>query len=333
MIDISVIVPVYKVEKFIGRCVASVARQKGVTTELILVDDRGGDQSVAVAVETLTKANYVNVTILGHEKNRGLSAARNTGTDIASGKYVFYLDSDDWLASDDALLKLKDVAEKENVACVVGEYADCEAEGGKELQVPYKFATTSAVHGEDKVRSIYASKCIPVTAWNKLILRDFLQDNHLSFHEGILHEDSLWTFQLMALLPSICMVNTVTYCYAINPESIMNKMSAEKFSRRKDSSEIVLNEMYNFLQEHNIKSTALTNYIEETRNYMYLKLLVDGLEWSDMKAFFKKTFRKLPFSKWCSMPTKLKLLHIYQLLPYPLCFWTYKMMASIQRKR
>lgn len=333
MTDISVIVPIYKVEQFVARCVTSIARQQGVSTEIILVDDCGGDRSIAVAEETLAALGYASYRVLRHEHNRGLSAARNTGTAKATGRYVYYIDSDDWLAREDALKTMFEAAEKADACCVVGLYADCEADSGKLLNVPYNYGTDQIVRGEESVRSVYSSKCIPVTAWNKLIRRDFLQANDLTFREGILHEDTLWTFQLMALLPSLMMLNKVTYHYAINPESIMNKMSEEKYRRRKDSCEVVLSEMYAFMGKHSICSQELRNYIEETRNYMYLKLIVDGLGWRDMKAFFRKTFRRLSFSQWRAMPTKLKVLHAYQLMPYPMSFWAYKTMASIQQRR
>lgn len=333
MTDISIIVPVYKVEDYVARCVRSVAAQKGVSTELVLVDDCGGDGSIALAETTLASLGYANYRILRHEANRGLSAARNTGTAEATGMYIYYLDSDDWLVADDSLATMWRMAEETGAACVVAQYDDCNADTGETLQVPYDLGQSRLLQGGDGIRAAYASKALPVTAWNKLIRRDFLSREGLEFKEGILHEDSLWTFQLMAVLPSLYIYNKVTYHYAINPESIMNKMGAEKFRRREDSCAAVLDGMQRFLEAKGIHSDELSNYIEETRNYMCLKFLVDGLPPRETRGFFRRTFRRLPLAQWRTLPMKGKVLHAYQLFPLPVAYWIYMAQANIQKRR
>ena len=98
---ISIIVPIYNVEEFIAECLQSVVAQTYRDYELILVDDCGTDGSMSVAARFASHpALEGKMRILRHDRNRGLSAARNTGTAAAKGKYVLFLDSDDILAPD-----------------------------------------------------------------------------------------------------------------------------------------------------------------------------------------------------------------------------------------
>ena len=119
---ISIIIPVYNVAEYITECLQSVMRQtyKG-EIECILVDDCGTDNSIAVAEKLL--ADYkgaISFRILRHAHNRGLSAARNTGTDAATSDYIYYLDSDDYI-SDDCLEVLAEPLKSREYDMVVGD--------------------------------------------------------------------------------------------------------------------------------------------------------------------------------------------------------------------
>ncbi len=94
---ISVIIPVYNVERYIRRCLDSVLAQEGVSLEVILVDDGSTDSSGAICEEYAKKDGRIRVL---HQKNGGLSSARNAGLAVAGGEYVGFVDSDDWIAKD-----------------------------------------------------------------------------------------------------------------------------------------------------------------------------------------------------------------------------------------
>ena len=119
---ISIIIPIYNVEEYITECLQSVMRQtyKG-EIECILVDDCGTDNSIAVAERHI--ADYkgpIEFRVLHHVRNRGLSAARNTGTDAATGDYIYYLDSDDYI-SDDCLEVLAEPLKKREYEMILGD--------------------------------------------------------------------------------------------------------------------------------------------------------------------------------------------------------------------
>ena len=120
---VSIIIPVYNVSKYIERCLKSALDQTWKDLEIILVDDCTPDDSMDIArsvLETSSRSNMV--TILKHEKNRGLSAARNTGIRQAKGDYLYFLDSDDYLPVNSIEL-LADAAIRHNVDFVIGEFA------------------------------------------------------------------------------------------------------------------------------------------------------------------------------------------------------------------
>src|SRR5690554_3790562 len=97
MIDISVIVPVYKVELYIEKCIYSLLSQTFNNFEIILVDDRSPDRSIDLAKKILENQSRIPYQIISKEKNEGLSAARNTAIKNSNGKYLLFVDSDDWI--------------------------------------------------------------------------------------------------------------------------------------------------------------------------------------------------------------------------------------------
>ena len=121
MAIVSIIIPVYKVEPYIERCVQSVMAQTYTDIECILVDDCSPDQSIAICERMLIEYHGpITFQILHHEQNRGLSAARNTGTNAANSDYIFYLDSDDEITHDCISLLVKETERHPGVELVQG---------------------------------------------------------------------------------------------------------------------------------------------------------------------------------------------------------------------
>ena len=117
-IDISVIIPAFNREKYIGKCIQSVLRQEAVTAEIIIVDDGSNDATLKVCNDYAKE--YSNICVL-HQENRGMASARNAALDIAKGDYITFLDSDDCLA-EDALISMLTAIKEKNVNAVIGEY-------------------------------------------------------------------------------------------------------------------------------------------------------------------------------------------------------------------
>lgn len=199
---ISIIIPIYNVESYIEECLKSVASQtclnQGVQVVCILVDDCGTDNSIAICEKFIQEYHGpIAFKLLHHEHNRGLSAARNTGMDIAQGEYIFFLDSDDKITPE-CLEKLYAKALDTEADVTFGSY---ETFGCENKQ----YITNGAPY---------------VTAWNKLCKRIFLQQNHIQFIEGLIHEDCPWSFEIECKGAKFAHVPDITYLYLVREGSL-----------------------------------------------------------------------------------------------------------------
>lgn len=225
---ISIIIPVYNVEQYVEECLKSVANQtmtEGI--ECIIVDDCGPDNSAAIAKQFIDSyKGDIRFTFIQRENNGGLSAARNTGIEAATGEYVYFLDSDDYLVPS-AIETLISIADRN---------------GGVDL-LPALYITNAGHHMNqfgghsfpefsDNQKII---KCalldydrIPVTAANRLIRRQLIIDNALWFKEGIIHEDNYWTFFLAKHVKRMAFCPRKLYFYRETPGSITKSKNTEK---------------------------------------------------------------------------------------------------------
>lgn len=214
MVKVSVIVPIYNVSEYITGCMRSLASQTFCDFEVILVDDCGTDDSVDKAVEVLSSCN-VNHKLLHHKHNRGLSAARNTGMSVAEGEYIYFLDSDDTISSD-CLELLVGKAEELHVQMVAGGiHVD-----GNDDNIPLLNTKAEAYYTNADVFKSYLAGEYYMMAWNKLVRKDFLLDNHVEFVEGLVHEDNPWSFETACKLSSIAFVENPTYNYLVRENSL-----------------------------------------------------------------------------------------------------------------
>lgn len=219
---ISIVIPVYNVSAYIGRCLASVKSQTYGDCEVILVDDCGTDDSIAQC-ESYINQNRLDWRIVHHTRNRGLSAARNTGTAVATGDYVLYVDSDDELLPN-CVQAMVDVAKAYPLSQIVQ---------GLTLSVPEKaYYDMTRYSGIDFVADrnwivadfLCPSQSLPVNAWNKLIRLDYIRENNLIFEEGLIHEDEMWMLHSIKSLSAIAFVHEYTYKHYSTVGSIMSTM-------------------------------------------------------------------------------------------------------------
>lgn len=222
---VSVIIPVYQVSNYVERCLLSVMNQTYKCIECIIVDDCSTDDSVA-KIEGLIDSyeGPINFHILHHEHNRGLSAARNTGTDAAIGNYIYYLDSDDEISLDCIEKLVSYVINDDTIEMVQGSFL--KTIDGKELL--WK-CDTKRILGNDEVRYQFLNKrAINYGVWNKLLKRSLVIDNHIYNKEGIINEDLLWTFYLIKRLSKAQLCSDITYLYHTRVGSIVSLSSVER---------------------------------------------------------------------------------------------------------
>ena len=215
--DVTVIVPVYNVEKYIRRCLQSVIEQQadGLSIECLLIDDCSPDDSIAIARHFVEDyRGSICFRFLRHEQNRGLSAARNTGIDAARGDFLMFLDSDDNLAPGAVAEMLQASALHPQSALVMGQYAE-----GQHVLPDY--GSTGCLNDGVLIQRMFLEEKISFHAWNKLVSRKLVKDHSLYFAEGILFEDVLWSSRLFTVVDSVVLIPVVTYHYQDNPASIM----------------------------------------------------------------------------------------------------------------
>ena len=222
---VSVIIPVYNVSDYVERCVRSVMAQCYSDIECIIVDDCSLDDSITKC-ERLIKAydGPISFSIFRHEKNKGVSAARNTGMKVATGDYVVYMDSDDAI-TEDCIEKLARPIERDgSIEMVIGNFVR-DVEGHRTCRQQQERELGS----RDAIRDFFfCQRGFFVTPCNRLVKRDFLIQNELYFTEGLLWEDNLWTFYLLKHLCHIYIIPDLTYVYYHRPCSITTGTASDK---------------------------------------------------------------------------------------------------------
>ena len=237
MPKISVIIPVYNVEKYIEECLESIVNQTFTDTEIICVDDCGTDASMSV-VERYAQQDG-RIKILHHEKNKGLGAARNTGMDEANGEYIFFLDSDDY-ALPDTLKNLyeKAIQTKSDITVVhVEAFADDDSEETKNRVTESNKWLDKIVQDNYKVtpdnyqKSISDLTCL---AWGKLYKKDFIENNHLRFIEQkVMHEDNGFWLKVCACFPDITYIDYLGVMYRMRQGAITDVINKRKQHNKK----------------------------------------------------------------------------------------------------
>lgn len=217
---VSVIIPVYGVEKYIERCARSLFEQTLEDIEYIFVDDCTPDNSISILRKVLSE--YPNrekqVKILHHEKNKGLAQARQTGLKIASGEYIAHCDSDDWV--DKYLYKIAhNKAKSESLDVVVYEGERTNGQNGVKI-------SSACCHSIDKCLTSMMHRKMWWSLCNKIIKRE-IYNNNIIYPQDNMGEDMCLTLQLISYCKNVGYINKKYYYYD-NSSSIMAEVGAEK---------------------------------------------------------------------------------------------------------
>lgn len=220
---ISINIPVFKCEKYILRCLDSVKNQAYKNLEIILINDCTPDNSVEIIEEFIQDNPDLNIKLLHNEFNEGLSVVRNKGIENSNGKYVYMLDSDDYITAD-CIEKLVQIAEFENPDIVVGETICLDSKDGKEKMLfPIK-SNQNILEGNDLIFEKFVEGDWPIIGPNKLYNRNWINENNIRFVKGLYSQDELWAFHCASKLEKIAFLKEVTYIYYLHGEStIYNK--------------------------------------------------------------------------------------------------------------
>ena len=264
MCEISIIIPVYNVEKYLRDCLESVFSQAFNDMEVICINDVSTDKSLEILQKYAQKDSRVK--IINNCKNSGLSFSRNVGLREAKGTYIMFLDSDDMLA-DNALKELHTYIEKNDVqGMVYNREVRLESETAKKCyqflsQTEQKFAKSDIISGKDLFIEMAEEKCWKTEVWRYLWKRKFLLENKLFFYEGIFHEDELYSFKSLMKAEKILCVNKKYYIYRRRDESITSTIKY----RHVESLFLIFNEVYNIWKTETFDASveqAIETYLD-----------------------------------------------------------------------
>ena len=282
MVKVSVIVPVYGVEKYIVKCINSIINQKLKDIEIIVVNDGTKDNSIKLIEENF---NDDRIKIFNKE-NGGLASARNYGIKKAKGEYLFFVDSDDFI--DECLEEMYNKATKNNVDLVICDYYKY-FENGEKIHIPI-IPFFEKNNNKCSITSMPGAVC-------KLVKRNIVLENNIEFFEKHYFEDNAIMPYLCALCKNFVYINKPYYYYLQRDGSILNQ---QKYNKKWEDIFPALTNLYNRFKDDNI----INEYYEELE-YIYIEYLLHAanLKFIDYKEGIpniKKVSKvmKEKFPKW-----------------------------------
>jgi glycosyltransferase involved in cell wall biosynthesis len=254
---VSVIVPVYNVEEYIRECIKSIQVQTYSNLEIIVVNDGTKDKSIEIIKDLIETDSRIRVI---SQPNQGLSAARNTGIENATGKYVAMIDSDDKIKPD-FIKHLFDVADSQNADIVRGSFRDF---GGN---TPSGWIADFLIEPQNGIQTLdeFLDNSISFVVWSSLYRTEFLNLNNLRFTPGILLEDGDFTVRSYLKARKVLTTNYTDYQYRIRPGSILTSNNAKRMS---ESEEIIIKK---FINELSITTSDKISNILKKAIYSFMR--------------------------------------------------------------
>lgn len=268
--SISVIVPIYNMEKYLGRCIESILSQTYQAIELILIDDGSTDGSLACCRAYAEADSRIKVI---HQKNSGVSAARNKGIQNASGAYIAFVDPDDWIEKDMYELLYKQLKVYHTDVCLCDFYRDT-----KNRSVPKSFEFEEELLNKEKIidelinnmigiedisfKSTYVMGC----AWRGLYSKDFIKEHQLSFVEGLsIMEDLVFMVQMLLKCEYAAILHKPLYHYIQNPKSTLHT-----YNKRMWEDQMIV---FNYL-EKSVQEAGLENLMRNRLDLRYISMIL-----------------------------------------------------------
>lgn len=265
-IKVSIVIPIYNVEKYIRNCIESVINQSYKNIEIICVDDCGNDNSINIVKQY--KDNRIK--IIRHEYNKGLAVTRNTGIKNSTGDYIYFLDSDDYIHKDTILDLLNNAVE--NNADITFSLNEDHIMLGTEKPIIVKqhldLKSTKQNFIVNKENFLFYFNTIPTVSWNKLLKKSFLLDNKIFFiNENVIHEDIGFLIKLLSNYPKISFIDKIHYYYLKRKYSIMYSTSKSLYKKIVNKRKVI-DDACLYITENN-KDKDIIKIIKKRYNILY----------------------------------------------------------------
>ena len=319
---ISVIVPVYNVEGYIDRCVESIASQSYRNLEILLVDDGSKDASPIIADNWAKKDSRIRVI---HQNNAGLSAARNAGIEVATGSYIVFVDSDDWIHKDMITGLVACLDDADIVCCGMIRATDTQ-----ESDIPW-YSEKKILSSNEVIKILIENKIFTAHV-PKNIYPKYLFDN-IKFPAGKLFEDVRTIHKLFSKVDRICIIPERYYYYYVRDDSITNTVRLRNQIEWYDALEERTQDLSNVLSEEDIdmvqsqKAVVISLAVVQNDFSNEEKLLYCN-EIEQIKLFLKQKNTKKSVRKYAT-----KTQYIYYLLARTFFFSANKIYCALGMNR
>lgn len=274
MPEISIIVPVYKVEKYLNRCIDSILNQTFSDFDLILVDDGSPDNCGKTCDEYAEKDKRIKVI---HKENGGLASARNAGLDVTDNDYIVFIDSDDQIEPNHIETLYNCVKSTED------NYIFCGMKSVSETDRTYTLNTPdNRFVSEKQIDFLNLHKKSSIGfAWNVLFYNSVLKKYNIRFNENVIIEDLPFTLEYMKHMSMLSYTGTCTYNYMQHDSTLSNKYYRHNFRRYQEKYSAIMN-FCNYIHE-NIPSDLASIYL-----YHFIKCLDNTFDKRNDESFFAK---------------------------------------------
>ena len=282
---VSVIVPVYNVEKYLARCIQSVCGQSYQGLEIILVDDGSKDKSGVICDEYAEQDGRIKVI---HKENGGLGDARNAGVEKAEGKYLLFVDSDDRI-HENLVRDTVETAEKNQADMVIFDYIGEEENGNLTDRFTFPFSVNRVIEVAEEKELIMRS----CSAVNKLIRRELWKESGFQFPKGRYYEDLATIPKVMTKTKKIVYLPEVYYYYLMRDGSIMH---SRNFEKNYEDRTWAVDQLLEYFERENLIETyrnELEYLIFENTYFVPSKEIV----LNDRKSEYLKKFRDYAYNK------------------------------------
>lgn len=223
---VSIIVPIYKVEKYLAECVDSLLCQTYRDLEIILVDDGSPDACGEICDNYRERDERIKVL---HKENGGQSSARNAGLGLATGEYVLFMDSDDYLPRNAVEILVGNIGDLDFVHAYGLNFADDrKLSKEREASTVKKYTYSGVYQGHVLLKELLTHNDYVAGVPHYLYRRSFLTENHLTFYEGIIHEDEEFTARAFLLSEKCAVLPLVLYMHRVREDSTMGQRIAFK---------------------------------------------------------------------------------------------------------
>lgn len=320
---VSVIIPCYKVEKYLDRCVESVINQTLKDLEIILVDDESPDRVPEMCNEWALKDTRIKVV---HKKNGGLGMACNSGIEVATGKYVAFLDSDDWI-DDDMYQTMYNTAEKYQAQMVFTGLRRVDINGNVVGYLTHKekFQLYKGKNEIDKLAcdlvasdvSIAAERTLQMSAKVVLYSKNTIDENHLCFvsEREVMSEDMHFNLNMLSRSQCVCVIPNYFYNYRCTAGSITQKVDLNQFERIKYLYDYTHGECIALGIMGNVEQRVKRMFIGYTRDYIR-SLVRSNVPWGQQRKVIHEILDdKIWNSIWRGFPVGT------MPFKYRLCIW------------